>query len=171
VPHFVLGQHSQVGFRPLTVHLPSVHCWAGSRRAPQVLLGADPVSLGQPPFGENAVMASYSVNPDAVAQAERLIDSRQYVLQSDWGQVQPRASDQNDYLERHTWDEYARWHLGLTDGASDETKARYAFVYGDFRRVHRMGIIACMYRAAEWRHKEIELAAHDLLQRLDKLAL
>jgi hypothetical protein len=26
-----------------------------------------------------------------------------------------------------------------------------------------------MYRAAEWRHKEIELAAHELLQRLDKL--
>ena len=79
------------------------------------------------------------------------------------------AADQNAYLERHSWQEYARWHLGLTDGATDETKARYAFVYGDFRRIHRMGIIACLYRAAEWRHKEIELAAHDLLQRLDKL--
>ena len=117
------------------------------------------------------MVASYSVNPDAVAQAERLIDSRQYVLDSDWGQVQPRASDQNAYLERHSWQDYARWHLGLTDGATDETKARYAFVYGDFRRIHRMGIIACLYRAAEWRHKEIELAAHDLLQRLDKLTL
>jgi hypothetical protein len=41
-------------------------------------------------------------------------------------------------------------------------------VYGDFRRLHRMGIIACMYRAAEWRHKDAELAAHDLLQRLDQ---
>jgi hypothetical protein len=30
-----------------------------------------------------------------------------------------------------------------------------------------MGIIACEYRAAEWRHKEIELTAHDLLQLLD----
>ena len=28
---------------------------------------------------------------------------------------------------------------GLTEGAGDETKARYAFVYGDFRRVHRSG--------------------------------
>ena len=63
-----------------------------------------------------------------------------------------------------------RWHLGLTDGARDHTKARYAFVYGDFRRVHRMGIIACHYRAAEWRHKDIELAAHDLLQYLDARA-
>ena len=48
-------------------------------------------------------------------------------------------------------------------------QGRYAFVYGDFLRIHRMGIIACMYRAAEWRHKEVELAAHELLQRLDKL--
>ena len=112
-------------------------------------------------------MASYSVNQDAVAQAQRLIDSRQYVLDSDWGDVQPSASDQNAFLGSHSWDEYAQWHLGLTDGAGDHTKARYAFVYGDFRRVHRMGLIACQYRAAEWRHKEVELAAHDLLQRLD----
>jgi hypothetical protein len=107
------------------------------------------------------------VNPDGVAWAEHLIDSGQYVLDSDWGQVQPRASQQNDYLESHSWPEYARWHLGLTQGATDETKARYAFVYGDFRRLHRIGIIACQYRAAEWRHKDIELAAHELLQRLD----
>ena len=59
---------------------------------------------------------------------------------------------------------------GVFPRASDHTKARYAFVYGDFRRLHRMGIIACHYRAAEWRHKEIELAAHDLLQRLDRKA-
>ena len=67
-----------------------------------------------------------------------------------------------------SWEEYARWHLGLTDGANDETKTRYAFIYGDLRRLHRTGLIACVYRASEWRHKDIELAAHDLLQLLDK---
>jgi hypothetical protein len=30
-----------------------------------------------------------------------------------------------------------------------------------------MGLIACSYRAAEWRHKEIELTADELLQYLD----
>lgn len=69
---------------------------------------------------------------------------------------------------RPTWEDYAEWRLGLTIGARDETKARYAFVYGDFRRVHRSALIACAYRAAEWRHKEVELAAHDLLQLLDR---
>jgi hypothetical protein len=112
-------------------------------------------------------MASYTVNPRAVEHARRLIDSRQYVLESDWGEVQPRAAAQNAYLASHSWDDYAQWHLALTEGATDHTKARYAFVYGDFRRLHRMGIIACHYRAAEWRHKEIELAAHELLQYLD----
>ena len=112
-------------------------------------------------------MASYSVNDDAVSRARQLIDARQYVLDSDWGDVQPNAEDQNRILESHSWDDYAAWHLGLTEGASDETKARYAFVYGDFRRVHRTALIACVYRASEWRHKTVELAAHDLLQRLD----
>ncbi len=112
-------------------------------------------------------VASYSVNPAAVAHARRLIEGRQYVLESDWGDVQPDAEAQNRYLGNHGWDDYAAWHLGLTDGAADETKARYAFVYGDLRRVHRSGLIACVYRASEWRHKEVELAAHDLLQLLD----
>jgi hypothetical protein len=113
-------------------------------------------------------MASYTVNERAVAHAEQLIRARQYVLDSDWGESQPDAADENSYLERHSWDEYAQWHLGLTDGANDETKARYAFVYGDFRRIHRSGIIACHFRAAEWRHKAVELAAHDLLQLIDR---
>lgn len=116
-------------------------------------------------------MASYSLNRAAVAHARKLIDARQYVLDSDWGDVQPRADDQNAYLERHSWEEYGLWHLGLTDGAADETKARYAFVCGDFRRLHRTGLIACVYRASEWRHKEVELAAHDLLQYLDSKTL
>jgi hypothetical protein len=114
-------------------------------------------------------MASYSLNKAAVAKARKLIDARQYVLDSDWGESQPKADDENAFLESHSWDEYGEWHLGLTEGANDETKARHAFGYGDFRRIHRTGLIACVYRASEWRHKEIELAAHDLLQRLDNV--
>ena len=115
-------------------------------------------------------MASYRLNRRAVTHARRLIDTKQYVLNSDWGEVQPRADDENAFLETHSWDEYSAWHIGLTDGATDGTKARYAFVYGDLRRVHRSGIIAVHFRAAEWRHKEIELAAHRLLQHLDRKA-
>jgi hypothetical protein len=115
-------------------------------------------------------MARYLVNPDAVARAGDLIEAKQYVLTSNWGDKQPSSEQQNAFLAGHSWQEYAEWHLALTDGAADETKARYAFAYGDLRRVHRSGLIACVYRAAEWRHKDVELAAHELLQRLDQVS-
>lgn len=115
-------------------------------------------------------MASYSVNKAALAHARELIEARRYVLRSDWGERQPRAVDQNRFLKTHSWNAYAAWHLGLTDGAADETKARCAYVFGDFQRIHRTGIIAVLYRAAEWRHKAIEKAAYQLLQDLDRKA-
>jgi hypothetical protein len=115
-------------------------------------------------------MASYRVNRRAVSHARKLITAGRYVGDSDWGAVQPKADDENAYLDRHSWSEYSAWHLGLTEGAGEETKARYAFVFGDFQRVHRSGLIACLYRAAEWRHKEVEGAAYRLLQHLDKVA-
>jgi hypothetical protein len=112
-------------------------------------------------------MASYTVNRRGVAHARKLIKARQYVLDSDWGDAQPEAADENAFLEDHTWQEYGDWFLGLTEDADEETKARYAFVCGDFRRIHRSGLMACVYRAAEWRHKEVERAANRLLQELD----
>jgi hypothetical protein len=113
-------------------------------------------------------MATYTLNKKAVAHAKDLIEARRYVLNSDWGEKQPSADDENRFLKSHSWDDYGTWFLGLTNGATDETKGRYGFVFGDFRRIHRTGLIACHFRAAEWRHKEIELAAHDLLQLLDR---
>ena len=72
------------------------------------------------------------------------IAGRQYVLNSEWGDVRPRADEENAFLERHSWEEYAQWRPGLTEGAADETKRRYAFVYGDLRRLHPSGLIACV---------------------------
>ena len=115
-------------------------------------------------------MPKYRVNQKAVAHARKMIDAHQYVLDSDWGDSQPSAADTTAYIEKHSWDDYAEWHLGITQGVKDGTKARYAFVYGDLRRVHRTGLIACVYRASEWHHKEVELAAHKLLQHLDEVA-
>jgi len=114
-------------------------------------------------------MVSYSLNESAVARARRLIDARQYVLDSVWTDAQPSAEEENAFVESNSWDDYGEWHLGLVDGATDRTKGRYGFVYGDFRRVHRKALIACQFRAAEWGHKDIELAAYGLLQHLDDI--
>jgi hypothetical protein len=109
----------------------------------------------------------YVVNDAGVERCRELIEAKQYVVRSRWQDRQPTADDRNRYLASHTWEEYSAWHLGLVEGPADGTKARYGFVYGDFRRIHRSALIACVYRASEWDHKAIELAAHDLLQRLD----
>jgi len=119
---------------------------------------------------QTGAMASYSVNKAGLDHARELIEARRYVLRSDWGERQPRTVDQNRFLKTHSWAEYGAWHLGLTEGPADDTKARYAFVFGDFRRIHRTGIIAVLFRAAEWRHKAVEKAAYQLLQDLDRKA-
>lgn len=115
-------------------------------------------------------MASYEVSKDGVEHCRKLIASKKYVLESRWSDVQPDAEAQNVFLDKHDWAAYSQWHLGLTEGANDETKGRFAFCFGDFAKVHRSALIACVYRASEWRHKKVELAAHDLLQLLDATA-
>jgi hypothetical protein len=118
-------------------------------------------------LGRRALVAKYVVNEAGVAKARALIESRHYVVRSRWADVQPTAKEGTAFLKAHSWDAYGAWHLARKDGTTEDTKAHYGFVFGDFGRLHRMGLISCLYRAAEWDHKEIELAAHDLLQRLD----
>ena len=115
-------------------------------------------------------MATYSVNKTGVEHVRSLIDKKQYVLDSTWTDVQPDPEAQNAYLDKHSWADYSGWFLGLTEGPGEETKARYAFGVGDFRRVHRSALIAAVYRAAEWHHKAVERAAYELLQHLDETA-
>ena len=67
------------------------------------------------PRGNTTSVASYTVNKRAVAHARELIDRRQYVVRSEWGEAQPKAADQDAYLASHTWKEYGAWHLGLTE--------------------------------------------------------
>ena len=47
-------------------------------------------------------MASYKLNRKAVANIRKMIEAGQYVLDSDWGEVQPRADDENAYLAKHS---------------------------------------------------------------------
>jgi hypothetical protein len=77
-------------------------------------------------------VASYALNMHAGAQAKRLIDAHQFVLESVWGDVQPTADDENAFLESHTWDEYGAWHLGLTDGANDDSRPDTGSCMGTF---------------------------------------
>lgn len=95
--------------------------------------------------------------------ARGLVDADQYVKDSDWSEAQPSRDDENRYIDEHGWDAFARWHLAEDTDENEGTKGRYKFPYGDFRRVHRSGLVAAKQRAGEWDYDDVERAADRLL--------
>jgi hypothetical protein len=113
-------------------------------------------------------MPSYEVNRAAVRQARKLIDEGKFDDTTEWSDAAPSADDGNEAIEEQGWDGFAAWHLAVDPDASEETKRRYAFPYGDFRKVNRAALIHAKQRASQNDHEEIEKAADDLLTRLDE---
>ena len=112
-------------------------------------------------------MPTYRVNEDAVAHARRLIDDGKVDTDTEWSDAAPSADDGNAEIERHGYDGYGAWHLAVDPDASEETKKRYAFPFGDFSKVNRAALIHGKQRAVQNDHQEIADAADDLLRRLD----
>ena len=110
-----------------------------------------------------------TLNTDALANAEKLIAAGKATTDSrdDWGEHAPSAADENDFIDSHGYAEYAKWHLGVDESASEETKGRYSFPFGDFATVHRCAVISLESRAAQNDHPSIAKAAKDLLSRID----
>ena len=108
------------------------------------------------------------LNKAALKHAKALIEGGKYIADTDWSEAQPSAGDESDYLDRHGWDEYGQWYLGLDPDESKETKERHKFPYGDFKRVHRAGVIAAKQRAAQYDYHDVEQAADELLDLIDR---
>jgi hypothetical protein len=114
---------------------------------------------------------SVTINQQAVAYARRLIeDGKIKNDEGHWGQHNPDSGEENTFLKKHEMEEYANWHLGEDKSKGADTKGRYKFPYGDFKTVHRDGLIAAKERAAQQGYADIEKAADELLQKLEKKA-
>jgi hypothetical protein len=111
---------------------------------------------------------NYRVNKDAVTRGRELIDAGKVDTDTEWSDAAPSADDENAEIDKHGYEGYGAWHLAIDPDADEETKKRYAFPYGDFRKVYRAALIAAKQRAAQNDHDAIEKAADDLLQRLDE---
>ena len=121
-----------------------------------------------PLAGRAGGMTTYKVNEAAVKQARRLIDEGAVDTETGWGEAAPSAAEGNKEIERTGYGGYGRWHLGIDTEASEETKDRYGFPYGDFKKVNRSALIHAKQRASQNGHEEIEKVAGNLLDRLDK---
>jgi len=115
--------------------------------------------------GEKPSMA-IRVNQQAVGHAENLIKGRQYERNSDWSEAQPSAQEGNRFIEENGWEGFAKWHLAYDTEASEETKSRYRFPFGDFRKLHRSALIAAKQRAGSEDYNEVQRAADRLLDKL-----
>lgn len=111
---------------------------------------------------------NYRVNDDAVAHARDLIDAGEVDVDTDWSDAAPSTDESNDKIESDGYDGYGLWHLGLDTDASEETKDRYGFPYGDFSEVNRAAIIHAKQRASQNDHDDVYEAADDLLRRIDE---
>jgi hypothetical protein len=109
------------------------------------------------------------LNKKAVDFARELIKKGSAVAddRDEWSEHQPSAQQENDFIDKHGWDEYALWHLGVDDDANEATKGHYKFPYGDFTKVHRCGLLAAESRAGQQKYADIEKAAHSLHEMLD----
>ena len=112
---------------------------------------------------------SVKLNTTAVGQARELIEAGKVVRdeRDDWSEVAPTSEEENAFIEKHGWGEYAKWHLGVDSEKSEETKGRYSFPYGDFSKVRRGGIISLESRAAQFGHDDIAKASKKLLEQID----
>lgn len=115
-------------------------------------------------------MNGYVLNDRAVVNAYGLIEDKRFVVGTDWDSSHPTPADQAAFLEAHSWDTFALWHLAVDEGAAEETMARHQFAVGDFTRVHRSALVRCVERARAGQHHVLEEAAQELLHRLDTKA-
>jgi len=63
------------------------------------------------------------------------------------------------FIRAHVFSGFAKWHLGIDNEHDEQTKQRYKFPYGDFKKVHRCAVISAESRAGQYKHFDIEKAA------------
>jgi hypothetical protein len=112
------------------------------------------------------------LNESAFDYAKTLVKKGDYVIddRDAWSEHQPSAAEENEFIEKYGLGEYAHWHLGIDDEEDPDNKGRYKFPYGDFKKVHRCGVLSAESRAGQRKYFDIELATAHLHGMLDALA-
>jgi hypothetical protein len=107
---------------------------------------------------------SIRLNEGAFAFAARLIREGHIIADGKgaWNKHRPSVNEENEFIRLHGFGEYAKWHLGIDERFPEHTKRRYKFPYGDFKNVHRCGLLAARSRARQYGYTEIETAAAEL---------
>ena len=109
------------------------------------------------------------LNNRAYDYAKGLIQEGKFVFdeRDAWSEHQPSAQKENEFLQEHGFAEYGKWYLGINDERRENTKGHYEFPYGDFKNVHRCGVLTAESRAGQYKHYDIENAEAHLHGMMD----
>ena len=115
-------------------------------------------------FGQSR--GTIRLNEDAFAFAGQLIKEGHVIADGKgaWKEHRPSVDEENGFIRLHGFSEYAKWHLGVDTRFAEKTKRRYKFPYGDFRNVHRCGLLAARSRAAQYKYSDIDDGAARLIE-------
>ena len=100
----------------------------------------------------------------AYEHARELINDGRFVFdeRNAWSEHRPSAQQENEFIRLHGFAEYGKWYLGINDEKPEDTKEHYEFPYGDFKDVHRCGVLSAESRAGQYHHYDIENAVAHL---------
>ena len=107
---------------------------------------------------------AFKYSKELVSEGKVVIDQRDA-----WSEHQPSTQEENRFIQLHGFGEYAKWHLGIDDEEKEDSKRRYKFPYGDFKKVHRCAVLTAESRAGQYKYFDIENAAAHLHGMIDKM--
>lgn len=111
------------------------------------------------------------LHKNGFAHAQKLVAEHKVVVddRDAWSDHQASTEEENEFIRRHGFGEYSKWHLGVDEEQPEDTKKRYKFPYGDFKEVHRCAVLSAESRAGQYKHFDIENAAAHLHGMIDAL--
>ena len=109
------------------------------------------------------------LNAAGVVFAEKMIEDGNYRINTMWRESQPSERTQADLLARG-WDEASKWYLAIDPDAPQGRQASLHYPVGDFKNVHRSGLIAARDAAREQGDDDIADAAEELLFLFDRIS-
>jgi hypothetical protein len=110
------------------------------------------------------------LNEVAFTFAIKLIKQGQFIADGKgaWSKHRPSPDKENEFIRLHGFTQYAEWHLGIDRRFPENSKRRYRFPYGDFKDVHRCGLLAAKARARQYGYAEIANAAEELSRAINQ---
>jgi len=104
------------------------------------------------------------LNESAFVFGRQLIKEGHFIAdrKGAWTEHRPSPDEENEFIRLRGFGEYSKWHLGIDPRFAENTERRYKFPYGDFKNVHRCGLLAVKARAHQYGYAKIESEAAEL---------